>query len=88
MADEEKPIEGRFPGRWLKDEPDRESVKAELMAARPALERLDQIIQDKRIKANLSIQPDFFDSGWPYRCADLNGYFRALDEIQKLIPRY
>ena len=77
----------KIPVRWLKDQPDKEAVKAELLVARPVLERLDKIIQEKRIKASHGNQPDFLDAGWPYKAADMNGYFRALDEIQKLIPR-
>lgn len=86
----EKPeqIEGRFPVRWLKYETDTESVKAELLQARPAFERLQTILDEKRIAASHGNQPDFLDAGWPYKSADINGYFRALDEIEKLIPKY
>ncbi len=82
------PDVGRFPIRWLKDSDDKESVKAELRAARPILEKLEQIIQEKKAYASLGHKPDFLDAGWPYKSADTNGYQRALDEIQKLIPKY
>lgn len=80
--------DGRFPVRWLKDAPDRDAVKAELRAARPALEKLDIILQQKKLDGMSGCKPDFIDAGWPYRAADLNGYLRALEEIQTLIPKY
>jgi len=85
--DKPEKIEGRFPVRWLKDR-DPEEAKAELLAARPALEALRTIIEEKRIHASHGNQPDFLDAGWPYKAADINGYFRALDDIEKLIPKY
>ncbi len=88
MAQEPVKLDGRFPVAWLRDQPDKEAVKAELMAARPALERLNVLLQEKRIKASRGHQPDFLDAGWPAKAADVNGYFRALDEIEKLIPKY
>ncbi len=80
--------DGRFPVRWMKDVPDREAVKAELRAARPALEKLAEILEEKKRDAFLGHKLDFLDAGWPYKSADMNGYHRALDEIQKLIPKY
>ncbi len=85
MADK---IEGRYPVGWLKDEPDKEAVKAELLAARPILEKLDKILQKKKANVSLGTDPDYMDASWPYKAAALSGYHRALDEVQKLIPKY
>lgn len=79
-------MEDRIPVAWIKGR-DAESVKAKLKSSKDVLEILDQIITDKKLLASVGKKPDFVDAGWPYKAADQNGYLRALDEIQNLIPR-
>lgn len=80
-------MKDRTPAAWIKGRKDPDSVKAKLESAKDVLEILDQIILDKKLTASSGCKPDFIDAGWPYRAADLNGYLRALEEIQKLIPK-
>ena len=79
-------MEDRTPVAWIKGR-DPDKVKAQLKSASDVLEILDQIILDKKLTASSGLKPDFIDAGWPYKAADLNGYLRALEEIQKLIPK-
>ncbi len=75
------------PVAWTKGQPDPNAIKAKLKSSRDVLDLLEEIIQDKKIKASRGHQPDFSDAGWPMKAADLNGYLRALEEIEKIIPK-
>ena len=77
----------RTPVAWIKGQKNPAQIKAQLKSSKDILEILDQIIEDKKVKAFEATEPDFIDAGWPYRSADANGYIRALEDIQKLIPK-
>jgi hypothetical protein len=72
---------------WFKGRKDPDTIKAQLSSSKDILEILDQIIEDKKLVASSGRKPDFLDAGWPYKAADINGYLRALEEIQNLIPK-
>jgi hypothetical protein len=76
-----------IPMAWTKGHKDPNSVKAKLKSAQDVFEILDRIIEDKKAKASKGNPPDFIDAGWPYKAADQNGYIRAMNEIQNLIPK-
>lgn len=76
----------RTPMTWLKGQKDPDSIKAKLKSSKDILDILDEIIVAKKLKASSGCKPDWIDSAWPYRAADLNGYLRALEEIQRLLP--
>lgn len=80
-------MDDRIPVAWIRGSRDPEKVKAQLKSAEDVLEILDEIIQKKKLEASGGCKPDFIDAGWPYRAADLNGYLRALNELQNLIPK-
>jgi hypothetical protein len=77
----------RTPVAWIKGQKDPDRVKGQLKRSKAILEILDQIIEDKKQKASEATKPDFIDAGWPYKAADTNGYVRALEDIQNLIPK-
>ena len=68
-------------------EKEKEELKADLQAAKPALRRLERLIQDK-IDENDRRQLDrssYDNASWPYFQSDCLGYRRACSEIDKLI---
>ncbi len=80
-------MERNVPVAWTKGRTDPDAIKAKLKSSKDILDLLKEILQDKKIKASHGVQPDFLDAGWPMKAADLNGYLRALEEIEKIIPK-
>lgn len=60
-----------------------EGFKKQINSAQDILERLQQILEDKRTKVVLST--DYDNPSWAYKQADRNGYDRALTEVINLI---
>lgn len=60
-----------------------EGFKKQVLSARDVLERLDQILQEKKTEVVLST--DYDNPSWAYKQADRNGYDRALTEVINLI---
>ena len=73
--------------KGLKSKEQKETRQNELNAAKPILELLDGILDEKELDALRATKPDHMDSGWPYKCADINGYLRAVQEIKKIISQ-
>lgn len=74
--------------RWLKYETDtsqHEDLKKRIASCNDVLGILAKLVQEK-LDANQIVRlPDYNDSAWACKQADLNGYIRALEEIQKLL---
>jgi len=60
-----------------------EDFKKQVRSARDVLERLEQILQEKKTEVVLST--DYDNPSWAFRQADRNGYDRALTEVINLI---
>lgn len=60
-----------------------EGFKKQINSAQDILERLQQILEDKRTEVVLST--DYDNPSWAYKQADRNGYDRALTEVINLI---
>jgi len=60
-----------------------EDFKKQVRSARDVLERLKQILQEKKTEVVLST--DYDNPSWAYKQADRNGYDRALTEVINLI---
>jgi len=73
--------------KGLKTEEEKEKRAQALLNAKEVLDILYGILEDKELNALRAAKPDFIDSGWPYRAADINGYLRAVQEIKKIIPQ-
>lgn len=72
--------------RWYSKEGDREDIKAQLVAATPALKRLRAMLLDdlKNIQYNQR-KPDYDCSNWALKQADAIGGVRTLKEVIDLI---
>lgn len=70
---------------WFNNLPkdQQEGFKKQVRSARDVLERLEQILQEKKTEVVLST--DYDNPSWAYRQADRNGYDRALTEVINLI---
>lgn len=73
--------------KGLTSEEEIEQRKEALAKAKYVLGLLDKMLDEKKHKALSAVSPDHMDSGWPYRCADINGYLRAVEEIKSLIQQ-
>ena len=60
-----------------------EGFKKQISSSRDVLERLHQILEDKKTEVVLST--DYDNPSWAYKQADRNGYDRALTEVINLI---
>lgn len=60
-----------------------EGFKKQINSSRDVLERLQQILEDKKTEVVLST--DYDNPSWAYKQADRNGYDRALTEVINLI---
>lgn len=60
-----------------------EGFKKQVLSARDVLERLEQILHEKKTEVVLST--DYDNPSWAYKQADRNGYERALTEVINLI---
>jgi hypothetical protein len=60
-----------------------EGFKRQVRSARDVLERLEQLLQEKKTEVVLST--DYDNPSWAYKQADRNGYDRALTEVINLI---
>lgn len=53
----------------------------------PVLDRLAELLTDKRNGIEVFGTEDYKDGSWAYRAADRNGYVRAIDEIIDIITK-
>jgi archaellum component FlaC len=70
---------------WINHLPkdQQEGFKKQINSSRDVLERLQQILEDKRTEVVLST--DYDNPSWAYKQADRNGYDRALTEVINLV---
>jgi hypothetical protein len=71
--------------KGLKTKEEKEKRQLQLTQARDILDTLTKVLEDKELEALRATKPDLMDSGWPYRCADTNGYLRAVQEIKNIL---
>jgi hypothetical protein len=60
-----------------------EGFKKQVLSSRDVLERLTEILEDKKTEVVLST--DYDSPSWAYKQADRNGYDRALTEVINLL---
>lgn len=70
---------------WFMDlsQDQREVFKRQLSSSKDVLEKLKEIIENKRKETILS--EDYESPSWAYKQADRNGYNRALTEILNIL---
>lgn len=74
----------RIQSRWLSgcvSVEDKEARIQKIMASRPVLDLLAEIVDRKRGEAAAPRAQDYDKPSWAYKQADTNGYVRALDEV-------
>lgn len=69
----------------LKVEEEKEEFRQRIALADPVLKRLQQIIETKLAVANANATTQYDQAAWAYKQADLNGYNRAVSDIQKYL---
>lgn len=77
----------RISVRWLADcstAEDKEAKTQRILASRPTLEDLANILKSLRDESVRSMG-DYTSAAWPYMVADRMGYQRAIDEVLKII---
>lgn len=70
---------------WFKAGEDKDKFAAMIKGSGQVLDRLTEILKDKRSNNEVFRTEDYKDGSWAYRAADRNGYIRALEEIINLI---
>ena len=74
---------------WLKglSAQDQEDLRASILVAYPAFERLIKLIEERQSTTDLKrrARSTYFMPAWKSYQADCNGYLRALEEIKQLI---
>ncbi len=68
---------------WFGNGADKEKTKRDLVTARPALDRLEEILRSKMKETNRV--DDYSNPNWGFLMADYNGYNRAIAEVLKII---
>lgn len=69
----------------IKDEEEKTEFQQRIILAAPVLERLKKIIDEKLSQANANSTTQYDQAAWAYKQADLNGYNRAVNDIQKYL---
>ncbi len=74
---------------WLRGltEQDKEELRTSILAARPAFDRLLELVQEKQslTETKRRARSTYFMPSWKSYQADCNGYLRALEELKQLI---
>ncbi len=73
--------------KHLKNDTDRDRFHNTILSARPVLERLSELADEKIQTAdNRILSTESYDNpNWALKAADRNGYIRAISEIKQII---
>lgn len=62
-----------------------DEFKQRIKLAKPVLDRLQKIMQDRLSTANANHTNQYEQAAWAYKQADLNGYNRAMRDVLKYL---
>lgn len=78
----------RLVSSWsknLRDPQAREDFNNLVLGSQLVLDRLSEIIEEKLRAREVFKEEDYKDSSWAHKCADRNGYSRALREVVTIL---
>lgn len=69
----------------IKDPKDQKNFKEYVKASYSVLERLSQMLEQKKSNVEVCKAEDYNSPSWAYAAADRNGYVRALNEVIQIL---